>query len=245
MCLKNKTIIILLIISFIITTISVSQIQADMAPYFPFVLATKEGITICCLTLGFCYVSYNFFKHHKKLPVTSVLFDKEDVYLKINKNEMEVKGTFEYQNTTDEKLKMKLFFPFSKPFTESIKGLSLYSVDLNSSKEKLIEYTVDGNKILFDLVIKPKERIELKIHYKEVLTENKAEYIITTIKKWNRPVSEAVFTVQLSSDIESPRFSFEDNLVEKSYIEGTNDVIYKFILHDLYPDKEFQITWDK
>lgn len=248
---KNK-IITMLIVSFFVITILAFDVHADAGPKGDFVTEIAVIAGIPCLAGIIALAIWGIPKllkknDEKKVPVTSVLFDQEDVRLKINGNEMEVDASFEYQNTTKKYLKMDLFFPFSSSIQSFIQDISILLVrpeNIKSGQQnELLKYEHDGSsQISFDFVLKPEEKVILKVHYLQCLSKSKAEYIITSIKRWKRPVAQATFTVELSSEKKSPVFSFEDGLVEKIYMEKLN--LYKFKLFNLYPDKEFQISWN-
>jgi len=247
MCLKNKIITILLL-SFFAFSIPVPNAHADAAPSEDFFIVSGIIAGTACLGLAVWFVISKLSKdgQEKKAPVTSVLFDQESVDLKINGNKMEVDATFEYQNSTTEKLRMELFFPFPRSIRISVRDISVLLLcpdRVNGRRSKFLQYETHKNQIFFDFIIYPKERVLLKVHYVETLEENKAEYILTTVKRWKRPVTQATFSVQIPSTIKNPAFSFKEGLVEKHYIEGSGSLLYKFSLPNLYPDREFQIAW--
>lgn len=248
MFINNKIVIILVLIFFIILSVHTSNAYADAANISPGGIIVVQAITNTCLGLGLLGFLHLFKKNDvEKVPVTSVLFDKESVDLKIDGNKMEVDTRFEYQNTTDKYLQMDLFFPFSRPIHSSIDDISIllgrqYSMHEGEKYVPLKYDFYSPTKISFNFVLRPMERAVLKVHYLENLFENKAEYIVTTIKTWKLPVAQAVFTVQLPSNKKSPVFSFEDGLVEKIHMEAFD--LYKFQFLNLYPDKEFQVVWN-
>ena len=239
---KNMCISITVLIMFVIFTVAPTKIYADAGP--------KEdtwkivgGVAAVALLPAIIFGIYKLYKHQKSKPVTAILFNAEDVSITIEDREMVVDALFEYQNTTEERLSMDLFFPFARPVKKSISDLSVVLVGTGTSSERRLDYKSEESRILFDFIIEPRERRMLKVHYRETLPEKHAEYIITSIKQWHRPVAKAVFTVKLPSSIKSPVFSFADSLVERINLDGASYVVYKFIMRDLYPEEEFQIAW--
>jgi hypothetical protein len=206
------------------------------------------ALTIPCIGLGmWIFPKKSKIKNVEKVPVTSVLFDEESVDLIIDGNKMEVNARFEYQNTTEKKLQMDLLFPFSNSIQSSIHDISILLIrqdPIDREKEYVpLKYNIYNSfEISFDFILQPMERVVLKVHYLEDLFENKAEYIVTTIKRWRLPVAHAEFTVRLPSNKKSPVFSLEDGLVDKIQMEEFD--LYKFRYRNLYPDKEFQVVWN-
>lgn len=148
-----------------------------------------------CACIGGALLAHRFFRSEEHEPVTGVLFDAEDVFINISGDSMRVDAVFEYQNTTKKRLRMDLFFPFTKPVNGSIQDIAVILSGMVSSQDRKLEYTIDGSRIYFTFIIEPIERVALKVHYREMLTGKRADYIITTIKRWQRPVARASFTV--------------------------------------------------
>jgi len=248
MFINNKIVAILVLIFLIITLIHTPNAYADASPKGPGVIIVAGALIIPCLGLGIWGILKLFKKNDvEKVPVTSVLFDKESVDLKIDGNEMEVDARFEYQNTTDKYLQMDLFFPFSSSIHSSINEISILLVRQNPTNREdqyvPLKYNIDSSsQISFNFVLRPVERVVLKVHYLENLFENKAEYIVATIKRWKLPVAQAAFTVQIPSNKRSPVFSFGDGLAEKIHMKEFD--LYKFRFLNFYPDKEFQVVWN-
>jgi len=241
-----KKILTLLVLSFFAVSILTPHANADGGPRNENFYVVVGAIACLPVIVFAVWGIWKLLKHKEKEPVTAVLFDQEEVFLKIDgNNKMEVDASFEYQNTTSKRLKMDLFFPLTSLLQTSIRDISvllIHPTQEYNQKEEFLKYKPDGNRILFDFVLEPKEKVYLKVHYVESFVGNKAEYIITTIKRWKRPVAQAVFHVQLPSDKKTPTFSFENYLVEKIYLKELEAFVYTFRILDLYPDKEFQIA---
>ncbi len=182
-------------------------------------------------------------KHERGEPITGVLFDEEEVMLDIEGGAMTVDASFEYQNITDKRLVMDLFFPFTDDVEDTVKDISLLLQRSASPEGNPVAYTVDGRRIECAAVIEPREKMTLKIHYRELLEEKRAQYILTSFKRWQRPVGKARVIVRMPETAESPKFSFSENLVERTPVKTSREVVYRFEMRNLYPDKEFQIGW--
>ena len=242
---KNKYIAITVLIMFVIFAVAPPKIYADAGPKEN-ELKVIQGVGIAALLIGITFGIYGIYKLYKRQeskPVTAILFNAEDVCITIEDGEMAVDALFEYQNTTEKRLWMDLFFPFGRPMKESISDLSVVLVRTGTSRERRLDYKSEESRILFDFIIEPRERTLLKVHYREAIPGTHAEYIITSIKRWHRPVAKATFTVKLPTSFKSPVFSFADSLVERINLDGSSYVVYKFMMRDLFPEKEFQIAW--
>ncbi len=241
----HKYLFIIVLIVCIIAAGTPSNVYADAAPASSggwAILPAIGAIILFVITIGI-YLLIRHYRHATKEPVTAISFDAEDVSIAIEKGEMKVDASFEYRNTSEKKLQMDLYFPFSQLIKDSISELSIELVDAGTKSERQLKYKSEGSRIYFDFIIEPKERKLLKIHYRETNPGTHAEYILTTINKWQRPVAKATFTVELPSDFVDPKFSFGESLVEKISPEGSSHTLYRFAMHDLFPKKEFQIDW--
>jgi hypothetical protein len=239
---KNKCIAIIVLIMFVVFAVAPPKTNADTGPKGN-EWEVIQGVGIAALLAAITFGIYKLYKHQKSEPVTAILFNAEDVCITIEDGEMAVDALFEYQNMTEKRLRMDLFFPFARPVKESISDLSVVLVGAGASMERRLDYTSEESRILFDFIIEPRERTLLKVHYREAIPETHAAYIITSIKLWHRPVVKATFTVKLPTSFKSPAFSFADSLVERINLEGSSYVVYKFMMRDLFPEKEFQIAW--
>jgi len=238
----NKTIIVIVIIA-VITFAGVPQASyADMGPkgdQWEVIQAVGAVTLITAISVGV----YKWFKHKEHAPLSAVLFNEEEVYITLEKDVMAVEAVFEYQNTTEQRLRMDLYFPFIRSVKNTISDLKILLEAGDAAGGRLLDHTAEENRVLVDFIIEPKQRVSVKVRYHEAIKDNHAEYIITSIRKWQRPVGKALFIVKLPASFKAPLFSFADNLVEKSGVEGSPYVVYTFRMRDLYPDKEFQIAW--
>ena len=246
----KKTLTIILVFFFLFS-LSVTNALADPAPAGESFNIVILAVTILAVILSYMGIKalFKWFNNkNNNVPVSSILFDWEHVYLSIDKDKMDVEVTLEYKNTNPNWILLDLFFPFQQSVESSISNISVTSIHDtgdNESDIKNIDFTIDGSRILFDLFIGPDEKVNLRINYSEKLRDTKASYILTSIKKWQKPVSKAFFTVKLPSYIHSPRFTYEDNLESVNYNYEEKYVVYNFEMINLYPDNEFNIYWDK
>ena len=112
---------------------------------------------------------------------------------------------------------------------ESLKNINKLIIDDQVESEKIYTRVVDRGRLECDCI----------------KSYQKASYVLTSIKRWKRPVSSALFTVQMPSSFQSPRFTYQDYLTSVHYNNETGHVVYSFEMKDLYPDTEFDVYWDK
>lgn len=234
-------------IFFFIFSVMPNKAVADAGPKFDSFdshYKVAGGIAVGAL-LGFCgYLLFRHLKKEEKVEVTTIHFEKEHVDIVLSENKINVEATFEYINTSDKEIVMDLYFPFSSSIDKSVSDITINLNCPNRTHPKQIDidYKKQDCEILFDFKILPYERVELVVGYSEI-AQNKAKYILSSIKQWKRPVTKATFRVSLPSYIENPKFSFEENLTDTT-INPTKELVeYYFAFNDLYPDKDFEIEW--
>lgn len=181
----------------------------------------------------------------EKVPVTAVRFDWEEVRLSINpdSDEMFVEALFEYENSLEKGLRMDLLFPFVSSYRDTISDFSATLLHRDGTPPRPLAFTAEEQQVTFDFAIQPLEKLRLKVFYREKLRGESAAYVITSIKKWQRPVREARFSVRLPARIVKPQFAFQEGLTGIRELKDENAVVYDFLLRDIYPDREFTINW--
>ncbi len=236
-----KKYVVIIFLAIFIFVVLAPNTYADAGPKNEYWYVVDAAI-VGAACLGGYYLIHNLFKKKEKEAVTSIYFEKEHVNMSINRNKMTVQATFEYTNTTDRELNMDLYFPFPNLSDATISDVSIALLCPERINQKKIDldYEIDYKRILFNYNILPFEKVILEVKYIEKL-QNKATYILTTIQKWKRPVSQATFKVSLPLSILSPHFTFEEALVNTESDKDNNMIIYHFALNDLFPNKEFEI----
>ncbi|MBU0674914.1 MAG: hypothetical protein KJ950_09755 [Proteobacteria bacterium] len=226
---------------------STLPVQADAGPKEGF-FETAAGIIVISQVVfwGVFGLVRHFKKEKRARAVTAIHFDWERVRLTIGQERMEVTAEFEYTNQSDERLVMNMFFPFTQKVRGNIKDIqiNLDRIDQHGVvTAKRIKYHIKRNRIDFRYYIDPREKIRLSISYDEALQGSQAAYILTSIKRWKRPVGLAEFIVELPLELQNPHFSYNDSLVESIHDQKRGVGIYRFEMHDLFPDQEFEVSW--
>jgi len=129
-------------------------------------------------------------------------FFREDIDFKIDETYFYVDGIYYFQNNSDNELKRILFYPIPQ---DSLYGKvdSIYAVGINDSENKIVKINNKG--AFFKVDIPPQKSRAINISYKHRLFGNKAEYILTTTKKWGKPLKEVnyIFSVPQKIIIDS------------------------------------------
>jgi len=76
-------------------------------------------------------------------------------------------------------------------------------------------------------------------YYRQPLKVNSATYIVTTTRKWKRPIDLARFRVTVPASFKDVRLTFKADSVTKS----DSNVTYFFTRKKFYPDRDVTVTW--
>lgn len=123
-------------------------------------------------------------------------FYKEYITIEIKKSSVEINGVYQLRNPEEIDLEMNLHYPFP---LDSMYGKvrNLYAFErLNDSViNRLGGQNEKG--AMVELKIPAKSEKTLYIGYTQELLGNKAEYILTTTKKWKKPLESSEFELIL------------------------------------------------
>lgn len=100
-----------------------------------------------------------------------------------------------------------------------------------------IQTLVDFNQkaARFRLKILPNDTAIVHVIYQQAIFHQKAEYILTSTKAWNRPLENARFTLSIPIDHKIDSLSYNADSI---LFNGTQ-LRYKFYFEDFMPDRNF------
>jgi hypothetical protein len=76
-------------------------------------------------------------------------------------------------------------------------------------------------------------------YYRQSLKTNSATYIVTTTRKWGRPIDLAQFRLKVPANFKDVRLTFKADSVAPS----DSVVTYFFTRKKFYPDRDVTVTW--
>ncbi len=167
-------------------------------------------------------------------------FFGEKLDFNMSTNEFTVDGLYYFRNTTPDTIRQYMLYPFPQNpelgDIISIKGHSIYP-EMKGS----VIINFDQKAARFRLMIYPYDTAVVKIIYKQTITTNKAEYILTSTKAWNRPLEQADFTLSIPFDSRVDSLSYDAD----SLILSEDHILYKWYFRDFMPPKNFFVSFSK
>ncbi len=80
-----------------------------------------------------------------------------------------------------------------------------------------------------------------EVRYRQNLNQNQARYILTTLRKWNKPIEEAVFIVNVPEDFKDIQLSYPaDSVCE---VETRRN--YFITKRNFGGEKDLIISWEE
>lgn len=163
-------------------------------------------------------------------------FVGEKIEITLDSARFHINGDYFFKNTSSTPIKRNLFYPF--PIDSGFSFPDSISVFSNQKNEN-ISFIQVKNGISFPLEIPPKETVLFNVFYSQSTVNNKAEYILTTTKKWGKALEKAEFIIKIPSELELKFFSYEYDEFEKT----DEYLIYKINKENFMPNKNLIMEW--
>jgi hypothetical protein len=179
----------------------------------------KRTVTITLLILSF------------NIPkAQDIQFYKEDIDFVVKNNYFEVNGIYYFCNVNNRKTKIDLFYPFA---TDSLNYGDVDSIKVTKKDADIHFIRKDNQGIYFLLEMDPYGTSEYYISYRQKILGNKAEYILMTTSKWNKPLERVNYRLILFNEIKPAYLSYKPD----SFKIINGQTIYYWQRKDFMPDK--------
>jgi len=143
---------------------------------------------------------------------------------------LEVLGMYHFKSSAKEPLVASVFYPFPLDSTH------LYpdSIDIRQHG-----FQRQDSGVSFWMRFQPNAEDSFFAYYRQPLRVNSATYIVTTTRKWKRPIDLARFRVTVPAGFKDVNLTFKPDSVARSDIS----VSYFFSRKRFFPDKDVTVTW--
>jgi len=166
-------------------------------------------------------------------------FYREDLTFEIKDNYFYVEGIYNFCNNGEKEIEQVLFYPFP---LDSLYG-EVDSITAFDVKVKTSSVIINRNKKGFYFVISLQAYGvgKYKVSYRQLLLKNKAEYILVTTQKWNKPFDNARYKLITPLDLEITSISYKPDSTK----QVNNNMFYYWNKKDFMPDRNMVIYFDK
>lgn len=143
---------------------------------------------------------------------------------------LEVRGMYHFTCSAKEPLVASVFYPFpldsTHPYPDSIE-ITQHAFQRQDSG------------VAFRMRFQPGAEDSFFAYYRQPLKTNSATYIVTTTRKWKRPIDLARFRVTVPARLADVKLTYKPDSVKKA--DSTTS--YFFTRKRFYPDKDVTVTW--
>lgn len=166
-------------------------------------------------------------------------FIKEKVVILLLHEKARVEGIYFFHNSSEKAQKINILYPFHRdkdhPYPHSIEIW-----ELNSDSLKTLQWARGTNDICWEMRFLAKEIKKIKVQYVQSIKKKSFTYILTSTKKWRKPIKESNFTVKVPTYFKNVQLSYPANRIGKK-----DDLIFHFInKKDFMPQKDLIVNWD-
>lgn len=185
----------------------------------------------------------------KAEPVSPVHFAREEITMDVRPGTLEVRGMYHFTCSAREPLVASVFYPFPLDSThlypDSIE-LRTPSADRRSPNAGVQSPTLErcsfvrqDSGVAFRMRFRPEGEDSFSAYYRQQVKANSATYIVTTTRKWKRPIDLAQFRITVPASFKDVMLTFKADSVVRSDSTAT----YFFTGKKFYPDKDVTVTW--
>ena len=193
----------------------------------------------------------------KTAPGSPVHFAREEIAMDVKPGTLEVRGTYHFTCSAKEPLVASLFYPFPLDSThlypDSIEirmpnadrqtpndAASLTLALSQREREGVrVSFVRQDSGVSFHMQFRPGAEDSFFAYYRQPLKTNSATYIVTTTRKWRRPIDLAHFRVTVPLSFENVVLTYKPDSIART----DSTISYFFAREKFYPDKDVKVTW--
>ncbi len=168
-----------------------------------------------------------------------VRFYREYVTVEPSATRTAVTALYYFRNDSDESSTVGIIYPFP------VDRNHLYPFQTKVWEERRDSFEPIGfvrgeTDVRWTMSFTPREEKLIKVRYVQEISSNRAIYIVTTTKLWERPIEVAEFEFRIPASFEGVMLSFTPDRTES---HGDTIVHYRRYT-DFFPDENLTVSWD-
>ncbi|MBN2365234.1 MAG: hypothetical protein EH225_04315 [Calditrichaeota bacterium] len=166
-------------------------------------------------------------------------FFQEDITFRIDNEYFQVDGFYWFSNKSGKRLEKSIYFPFgNSPHSKAIDSINVLNISKNTTADII---NLSGRGFSFLLEVAPGDTEVYRIRYREELTCDSARYILTSTRRWNKPLEQAEYKLIVSGGVEITGFSIEADRIYG--IDGER--IYYWKRKEFMPENDMIFHFEK
>jgi len=167
---------------------------------------------------------------------------------------LEVRGMYHFTCSAREAIVASVFYPFPLDSTHMYPDsmeLRTPSADrqtpnvpepdseLRRSALEPRTFVKQDSGVAFRMRFRPNAEDSFFAYYRQPLKANSAAYIVTTTRRWKRPIDLAQFRVTVPASFKDVKLTYKPD----SFAKSDSAVTYYFTRKKFYPDRDVTVTW--
>ncbi len=186
-------------------------------------MTVRFGVSFLCVLLAATSC-------RKPGPTGPVHFAREEIALDVRPETLEVRGMYHFTNSAREPLVASMFYPFPLDSAHTYPD----SIDILQHG-----FQKQDSGVSFRMHFKPGAEDSFFAYYRQPLKVKSATYIVTTTRKWKRPIDLAQFRVTVPAGFGDVKLTFKPD----SAVKSDSTVTYHFTRKRFFPDRDVTVTW--
>ena len=186
----------------------------------------------------------------KAAPESPVHFAREEIAMDVRPGALEVRGMYHFTCSAREPLVASVFYPFpldsTHPYPDSIElrapnDAAPLTLALSQREREgvRVSFVRQDSGVAFRMRFRPETEDSFFAYYRQPLKTNSATYIVTTTRRWKRPIDLARFRVTVPASLKDVRLTFKAD----SVVRSDSAITYFFTRKKFYPDRDVTVTW--
>jgi hypothetical protein len=173
------------------------------------------------------------------LSSTSVAqFVREEISIRVHGSYCTLDGRYEFKNTQNDAALWPIFYPLLStvaiPLADSIR---IYDADTAEP----LPFESGSNGVSFSIPMPPLGSKTIQITYRQRTPKERMEYILTTTKKWGKPLERATFRVIVPDSLRLTHISIPyDSLMKRGH-----DVEHLIRKKAFMPRSDLVVKWER
>ena len=172
------------------------------------------------------------------LPAQPLHFAAEKISISVDGGQCRLSGEYHFRNPGPTPVETGLFYPFAirndQPFPDSILVEDVLA-------RGPITYSRLDSGVVFLVRVPPLSTRIYRVSFQQKTHKSRFEYILTTTRKWPKPVGWAEFVISLARDL----MLYRINTPAKESVQNNGARMYRIQRTDFLSDQNLVIQWKK
>lgn len=178
------------------------------------------------------FATYMLYRHAE---AREPYFAAEDVAITLSPTRAKVEGVYRFRNPAEETQTLKLRYPFAR-------GPALgepENVVVRDAEGRDVPFSWKRRDVAFEVTVPPRGEAEVAVSYEQSCRGDEFTYVLTSTRRWRRPLENASFAVEVPPQLAPLRGSYD--LEEVASRGGL--IRYELRRDDFYPDVDLNLRW--